>query len=211
MCLNEYASHPIQTLIEKASSKEEIDIILQAICSYKKFIKICVDPKGTYVIRKILQCVNENFRLKINELIINNINILVADTNGVCIVVKYILSCETKCNIDILAFLFIQKIVLFSNNKYSNYAVQALFTKIFNYKDLFALFINGVINNFVALSTNRYGNYIVSVVINYLDNQTRNLLLMSIKQEKLHCSKYGSIVLSKLIKSIESTDYKIKM
>ena len=71
MCLNEYASHPIQTLIEKASSKEEIDIILQAICSYKKFIKICVDPKGTYVFRKILQCVNENFRLKINELIIN--------------------------------------------------------------------------------------------------------------------------------------------
>ena len=46
-------------------------------------------------------------------------------------------------------------------------------------------------------------------MINYVDNNTKTILLLSIKQEKLHCSKYGSIVLSKLIKCIESaTDYK---
>ena len=86
-----------------------------------------------------------------------------------------------------------------------------LFSKIVNFKDLFALLTNAVVNNFVELSTNRYGNYIVSIVMNYLDNKTKSFLLMSIKQEKLHCSKYGSIVMSKLIKCIESTDYKIKM
>ena len=82
MCLNEYASHPIQTLIEKASSKEEIDIILQSICNKSKFVKLCLNQNGTYVIRKILQLVNENFRIKLNELIINNINILVADNHA---------------------------------------------------------------------------------------------------------------------------------
>ena len=162
-----------------------------------------MNQNGTYVIRKILQLVNENYRLKLNELIIKNINILVADTNGVCIVIKYILSCETKSNIDI----FIRNIVLYSNNKYSNYAVQALYSKILKFKDLSALFTNAIINNFIELSTNRYGNYIVSIMINYVDNNTKTILLLSIKQEKLHCSKYGSIVLSKLIKCIES-DYK---
>ena len=59
MCLNEYASHPIQTLIDNASSKVEIEILLQSIIkTNNSLINLCINSNGTYVVRKIIQCIN---------------------------------------------------------------------------------------------------------------------------------------------------------
>ena len=198
MCFNEFASHPVQTLIEKASSKEEIDLILHSFATKKKLLALCLDSNGTFVIRKVLVCLHENFRVKINELIMSNFHSLVLDKRGVCVIVKFIQNCESIITINNLIYIFANNIIFFSTNEYSNYAVQALLSKKFPQSEFFSLLLHCIMMNFKELCTNRYGNYIVTIMLNYIDDDAKNLLYRSMKQDNADYSKYWKLIFNRL-------------
>ena len=52
-CINNYSCHPIQTLIERASSELEYKLILDSFIDYKKMLSSSSTPKGAYTIQKI--------------------------------------------------------------------------------------------------------------------------------------------------------------
>ena len=89
LSINDYGTHPIQTFIERASSKEEISLITNSISNQNTFIKLSTDKNGTYVVQKILLFFNEQFRPIINTLILNNILTLSVDMSGVRVVQKF--------------------------------------------------------------------------------------------------------------------------
>ena len=51
--MNEYGSHPLQVLIEKASSKEEVRLIINYLTKCKDFVALCKSQQGSFVIQKI--------------------------------------------------------------------------------------------------------------------------------------------------------------
>ena len=53
LAINEYGTHPIQTFVERASSKEEITMIINSIAKKNSFVNICTNVNGTFVIQKI--------------------------------------------------------------------------------------------------------------------------------------------------------------
>ena len=53
LAINEYGTHPIQTFVERASSKEEITMIINSISKKNSFVNICTNVNGTFVIQKI--------------------------------------------------------------------------------------------------------------------------------------------------------------
>ena len=49
-CLNNYASHSIQTLIDRASSEKEYKLILSSFNDYNKLLYVSLDQCGEYTV-----------------------------------------------------------------------------------------------------------------------------------------------------------------
>jgi hypothetical protein len=49
-------------------------------------LRISYDINGTHVIQKVLSCIKEKNREEINEIILTNLENLVTDSNGICVV-----------------------------------------------------------------------------------------------------------------------------
>ena len=129
MSIHEYGSHPIQCFIENLSSNREISILLSSLSNKYKFVSICNNSNGTHVIQKMLANVTEKSRTPLNEQILWNMNMIINDMNGVCVVVKNILHCEDISMLKSIVSVISNNITMYSN-KYSNYAVQALIRKL---------------------------------------------------------------------------------
>ena len=50
-------------------------------------LRISYDINGTHVIQKVLSCIKEKNREEINQIILNNLENLVTDSNGICVVI----------------------------------------------------------------------------------------------------------------------------
>ena len=129
MSIHEYGSHPIQCFIENISSNKEISILLSSLSNKYKFVLKCNNSKGTHVIQKLIANITERSRNALSELILGNINMIINDMNGVCVVVKNILHCEDISMLKSIVCVISNNITMYSN-KYSNYAVQALIRKL---------------------------------------------------------------------------------
>ena len=65
-CLNCFATHPIQTLIDRSSSETEYKYILMSFNDYNKFLTASLDPNGCYTIKKIIERIPNRFRSEFN-------------------------------------------------------------------------------------------------------------------------------------------------
>ena len=65
-CLNNFSCHPIQALIERASSEIEYKLILYSFNDYNKLLLASLDPNGAYTIQKIIERIPNNHRVEFN-------------------------------------------------------------------------------------------------------------------------------------------------
>lgn len=162
IAMNEYGSHPLQVLIEKASSKEEVRLIINYLTKCKDFVALCKSQQGSFVIQKIISYFHEKYRNQLNRLILENILILSTDMNGVLIVNKYINSCENKETLSFLTSLFCKNIIFLSVNKYSNYAIQTLMKKVRSFGNLLSSFYQSIDKNFMPIYGDQYGIHVIN-------------------------------------------------
>jgi hypothetical protein len=212
LAINEYGSHPLQTLIEKASSKDEIIMIINAITAKNKFIEIAKDVNGTYVIQKIISYFNENFRTKVNQIILNNIVELCNDMFGVCVIKKFINNCQNQECIYFLLVTFINNFVNISENQFGNYAIQIFIDKIALNEKMLSVLEQHIFLNFLRLSVHRFGSRVIENYIEKLRKKKKRKIL-SILWDKgyifqLIINKYGKYVISKLLYGFNSENRK---
>ena len=217
LSLNEYSNHCIQTLIEKASSKEEIILIINSLSHNKeKVLEICKNEYGSFVIQKILTYFNENYRYKINEIILNNLYELCIDMYGVCVVKKFINNTNNQiyCNI-LIKNIFINFYKIAKNN-YGNYAIQNLIDKFYKNENFMNYLLNLIfynnINNFLDISINRFGSHIVEYLISKLGKSKKKKIFLDIFNnisngnliiKTIYFNKYGKYVINKLLIGFE--------
>ena len=207
LAINEYGSHPLQALIEKASSKDEIIMIINAVSSKNKLIKIAKNSNGTYVVQKIISYFNENYRNKINKIIIKHFTELCSNMYGVCVIKKFINTCENEQILLSLLSLFMKNIINISENQFGNYAIQIFIEKISKKEKLFSLFEQYIIFNFIRLSINRFGSRVIECFIETLNRRKKMELFNCILEmgylNQILTNKYGKYVIYKLFNGYE--------
>ena len=204
LAINEYGTHPIQTFVERASSKEEITMIINSIAKKNSFLTLCTNSNGTFVIQKIISFFTETFRGKINSLILENILPLSSDIYGVCVVQKFISSCEDYPTLVFLSNVFNLNISFLAENQYSNYSYQCLVKKVKPYPELIS---NGILSNFIQLSINQYGNHIIEIYLDNISKNKKKKIFIELSNQglllQMYMNKYGKYMINKLLNGFE--------
>ena len=178
ICLNEYGTHPIQTLIQLSKSEEEHKLILYSFNDAETILKTSINSNGSYVIQKIINFIPEERRKYFNELVLQNIKELSLDMYGICVVKQFMLFTKDSAIIDEIFNNIINNFINVSQNQYGNYLIQFLLQKWWH--EYQCAFIKKLIyDNFIILSCNQFSWYICDLYINLSNNDEKKFLMAS--------------------------------
>ena len=178
ICLNEYGTHPIQTLIQLSKSEEEHKLILSSFNDVQTILRTSINSNGSYVIQKIINFIPEERRKYFNELILKNINKLSMDMYGICVVKQFMLFTKNNAIIDEIFNNIINNFINVAQNQYGNYLIQFLLQKWWH--EYQCAFIKKLIyDNFIILSCNQFSWYICDLYINLSNNDEKKFLMAS--------------------------------
>ena len=172
-CNDEFATHPIQNLIEIASNEEEFKIILSSFDDCNKIIMATLNKYGTYVIQKIIIHIPEEYRMNFNLIFVKFICVFSRDSLGIYAVKKFI--AHTKNKIIVLQFLnfVLNNFVNIAQNKYGNYLIQYLLEIWWTKKE--GEYIKNAINSkYNLLVKNNYSSYICNLYLKLLNQYANN-------------------------------------
>ena len=200
-------TYPIQTIIEHVGSKNEKNIIINAL---KDSIKeLSFDAFGTHVLEKLLACFEEEYVTFIYNYIVDNFLELANNSNGICIV-KKLLSFTHKKNLhDKLKIIVKENALQLISHPFGNFVIQVVVECWNDYNDILYLFDKKYYN----LSLEKYASNVVERCIEKDGNILNNYIDEIININKI-CevmkSNYGNYVIQKAIK-LAKGEYKKKL
>jgi hypothetical protein len=200
-------TYPIQTIIEHVGSKNEKNIIINALKDNIK--ELSFDNFGSHVLEKLLSCFEEEYVSFIYNYIIDNFLELANNNNGICIV-KKILSFTHKKNLhDKLKVIVKDNALQLISHPYGNFVIQVVVECWNDYNDILCLFDK----KYYSLSLEKYASNVVERCIEKDENILNNYIEEIININKI-CevmkSNYGNYVIQKAIK-LARGDYKQKL
>jgi hypothetical protein len=177
--INNYASHPIQTLIEFSSSEEEYKLILYSFNDYNKLLLASLDPNGSYVIQKIIMRIPERFRPDFNLIFVSFISFVSTQKFGIVAVKKFISSTKNEQITAQILNTIRNNFMNLARDKYGNYLIQYLLEK-------WGKFPEGneikelIIKNFKILSQIKYSSFICESFIKIITEEEKMRLLQTL-------------------------------
>ena len=203
-------TYVIQKLLGKIDTIELRFIVLKAI--ENKELEMAFNSNATYVLQKIIEKIPDIERIRLNEIILNNIIFLSMNPDGVFIVEKFIETItinENKIRINNIIYM---NCLQLANNPYGNYLIQFIL-KICKNEDINNI-INIIIENANYLVKQRYASNVIEKFIEIFGYEKRKRLIknMCLNGDILELIKnqYGHYVLNKAIIFIED-DIKIEL
>ena len=200
-------TYPIQTIIEHVGSKNEKNIIINALKDNIK--ELSFDSFGSHVLEKLLSCFEEEYVSFIYNYIIDNFLELAKNNNGICIV-KKILSFTHKKNLhDKLKVIVKENALQLISHPYGNFVIQVVVDCWNDYNDILCLFDK----KYYSLSLEKYASNVVERCIEKDENILNNYIEEIININKIFevmKSNYGNYVIQKAIK-LARGDYKQKL
>ena len=190
-------TYPIQTIIEHVGSKNEKNIIINALKDHIK--ELSFDPFGCHVIEKLLSCFEEEYVSFIYNYIVDNFLELAYNNNGIC-VVKKILSLTHKTNLhDKLKIIVKENGKQLISHPYGNFVIQVIVECWNDYEEILCLFDK----KYYSLSLEKYGSNVVERCIEKDDKILNNYIDEIVNMNKI-CevmkSIYGNYVIQKALK-----------
>lgn len=177
--VNNFASHPIQTLIEFASCEEEYKLILYSFNDYNKLLLASLDPNGSYVIQKIINRIPERFRPDFNLIFVSFISFVSTQKFGIVAVKKFISSTKNEQITAQILNTIRNNFMNLARDKYGNYLIQYLLEK-------WGKFPEGneikelIIKNFKILSQIKYSSFICESFIKIITEEEKMRLLQTL-------------------------------
>jgi hypothetical protein len=206
--VDEYGTHPIQTLIELAESEEEYKLILLSFNHYNKILNASLNSNGSYVIQKIIVHIPERYRMEFNIMFIKFLSVLSMDMYGVCTVKKFIGYTKNELLMKQILNIILTNFVNISENQYGNYLIQYLLEYWWNKNE--GVFLKKLcITKFHVLATNHYSSYICDLFIKLANFNEKKLLMSTIIKDKtinlLMNNTSGNIIVNKLMNSLKNS------
>lgn len=197
-CSNAFATHPIQTLIDRASSEEEYIYILASFNDYNKFLFAALDPNGAYTIQKIIERIPERYRGNFNIIFTSFIGFISKKKFGIVVVKKFI-SCTRNDDVIALLMNLIRKDFLnYAIDQYANYLIQFLMEK---FKDTSEgnEIKEMVRNNFLILCEKKYSSFICELFIKMSSPEEKKELINSFDPEEIK-NKSNNVHFAKIMR-----------
>ena len=205
LSLHNYATHPIQKLIECAKSFEEMNLIVSNFNNRNDLLQLALNSNGSFVLQKIIMFIPEEIRSNLNNLIIDDICILAFDMYGVCILKKFIYSIKSKFYLQRVFKNICDNFLKISIDQYGNYLIQYILEIYWNLNDLFIL-KNSIEKNFHYLASDSFASHICETYIKLMNINEKinffNLLMKKGIYYQLIKDKFGIFVINKLMNSI---------
>ena len=178
-CVDNFATHPIQTLIEYSASEKEYTLILESFNDYNKLLFASLDPNGAYAIQKIIERIPEKFRTKFNLIFISFISFVSKKKFGIITVKKFISCTKSEEIMRQMINLIKTNFMLLAVDKYGNYLIQFLYEKWKNIPEGSTI-KELIITHFKVLSESKYSSFICELFIKHANNEDKKKLMNSL-------------------------------
>ena len=158
-CMDNYATHPIQTLVEYSFTEEEYKLILFSFNDNVKLFLATIDPFGSYVVQKIIDRIPERFRKEFNYIFSSFIDSACQKKYGIVAVKKFIECTVSEIVTQKIMNIIRNKFMDLAKDQYGNYLIQYVLEK-------WAIFKEGqeiknlVEKNFDVLCKTKYSSFI---------------------------------------------------
>jgi len=197
-CVDEYGTHPIQTLVELSECEEEYNLILSSFNENNKILDASLNPNGSFVIQKIIVHIPERYRMEFNLKFIKYLCILSMDMYGVCTVKKFIGYTKNELLIKQILNIILNNFVNISENQYGNYLIQFILEDWWNKNE--GIFLKKLcISKFHILASNHFSSYICDLFIKLSNYEEKKILMSSLIKDKS-----GNIIINKLMNSLKN-------
>ena len=202
IALDYSGTHVLQSLLDMITSDEDQLRILSMIKGHE--LEMAYDNNATHVLQKILSTIKDTFRSELNAIIIKDLKNLSLDSNGICLVKKFMSTTTIEENKNAIISILTENVIEISQSPYGNYAIQFLFESwgISHCEKM----INIIIENICALSVQKYSSNVAEKIIELLDEEKKEKisqeLFYSNKLLSVLKNKYGRYVLQKALKSM---------
>ena len=184
-CIDDFATYPIQKLIELSSSEEEYKLLLFSFNDLQKILIAAMNQNGTFVIQKLIVYIPEKSRIEFNFLFVKLFCILSRDMYGVCAVKKFIGYSKDELILKEVLNSLITNFVNISENQYGNYLIQYLLEKWWKTNE--GEYIKSIIiSKFQILSKNQYSCYICHLFLRLCSIEEKKLLFSSLNNNKFY-------------------------
>jgi len=178
-CLNCFATHPIQTLIDRASSETEYKHILISFNDYNKFLTASLDPNGAYTIKKIIERIPNRFRTEFNYIFCSFIGFTSKTKFGIITVKKFI-ACSKSDTINSLVMNFVRNNFMdLAANQYGNYLIQFLL-EIWNNTPEGNEIKEMIFKNFRDMCEKKYSSFICELFIKIITLEEKTELIKNL-------------------------------
>jgi hypothetical protein len=117
-------TYPLQSIVEKLATSEEMVIISEVFRNELIFNQVSTNPYGVHVIEKMIGCFPEELIFFIYEHVLNNFILLANQSTGLIMVKKVISSARNQLYINRIQFLIINNFNLLIQNPFGNYTLQ---------------------------------------------------------------------------------------
>ena len=182
-CTHEFGTHPIQHLIELASSEEEYKLLLASFNDYNKVLLASLNQNGSFVIQKLIVNIPEKQRIQFNIIFVQFICILSRDMYGLCAVKKFIGYTKNELIVKQVFNTIIKNFVSIASNQYGNYLIQYLLEKWWKTPE--GVFLKKIIaSKFQILSGNHYSSYICRLFFKLCSNEEKKEFLSNLNNYK---------------------------
>jgi hypothetical protein len=204
-CIDEYGTHPIQNLVELASSEEEYKLILFSFQDYNKILNASLNPNGSYVIQKIIVHIPEQLRLDFNSILIKYLSVLAMDMYGVCTVKKFIGYTKNELHKKQILNIILTNFISISENQYGNYLIQYILEHWWDSSE--GIFLKKIcISKFHILAVNHFSSYICDLFIKLSSVEDKEILMSSLIKNNtiaLLNNNHGNFIKNKLMNSLK--------
>ena len=179
-CLNRFASHPVQTLIDRASSEIEFKLILYSFNDYNKLLYVALDSSGSYTIQKIIQRIPSRFREEFNFIFASFIGFISRKKYGIVAVKRFISDNKSDVITNQIMKFIEQNFMNISMDQYANYLIQFLLEEWKNTPEGNEI-KKLVKDNFEQMCQKRYSSFICELYIKIISPAEKLELINSLK------------------------------
>ena len=206
-CLNNYSSHAIQTLIERASRESEYRLILTSFNDYNKLLYVCLHPCGAYTIQKIIERVPEKYREEFNFIFSSFISFISKKKYGIVTVKKFISGTRSDLVTEQVMKFVEGNFMSLAEDQYANYLIQFLLEKWNNTSE--GNEIKKLVRaNFLKLCEKKYSSFICELYIKIISPEEKVDLNKFLKNTNIRASNNHHAM--KIIKNLENSTNNIK-
>ena len=135
-CCDNYATHPLQALIEYSSSSEEYELILSSFIENNNILSASINKNGAYVIQKIIARIPQRFRNKFNAIFISFFLFISKQKYGIVSAKKFIENTKGKTITQNIMNIIRNNFFDLAKDKFGNYLIPFLLEKWNNYPEV---------------------------------------------------------------------------